>query len=432
MKNYYDILDVSEIASLAEIKKAFRQKAIKYHPDKHFGDRYLVEKFMDVKEAYDVLSDQNKRAKYDIKYHSLFVNKADSKEYNIYNEQKREKEKTEEKRYFYNDTYKPFYSYRDRVVNETPQFNPKNDHWGQPLSADVDFFILPKRIGKIVSGYSDLTKDINPSSRKETVLRYLKSIVMALIISTSIILIFSVHNYIWMIVWGVVPFGLAIGIASIMSEFEYTNTFIGVNGFAEFQCKGARNKIENSFEINFEDITDLMRVEEVRKQNLSYINTAFSFIWFKNNEIVKEVNGIHGSKEGNPEKEHATYWLNDFAERYWTLYLLDNMEKELDSKGYLEFSIYGYQNDRFIKIPYIQLGLGYIKFMTVNGDTRYNFNEIKRVYRKGTNLFIEHTNYEKKFFLFESGNKNGIPLLTLSNREYFYKAMDLLLGYKFS
>ena len=41
MKNYYDILEVSVTASLDQIKKSYRQKAIKYHPDKHFGDKYF-------------------------------------------------------------------------------------------------------------------------------------------------------------------------------------------------------------------------------------------------------------------------------------------------------------------------------------------------------------------------------------------------------
>lgn len=428
MKDYYAVLEVGFNTTQEEIKKAFRIKAVKYHPDKHFGDTYFADKFVEAKEAYDILSDTNKRLEYNIQYKIYFL-KEETQKQTVKEEKRKEKEKEEQ---FFYDPYKSFYSYQDRIVNETSQFNPKINHWGEKLSDQADFFKLPKNIGKIVSGFTTLTKEINPLNGKEITIRFIKSIVIALVISAIIIFAFSVQNPIWMIIWGIVPFAIAIWSANKGSEFKHTCTFIGVNGFAEFKCKGNRENISNSFEVNFSDITDLLRATEIRKQNFNYASTGFSFVWLNNNKIVKEVNDLHYSKEGNPEKEHTNYWLNDFAERYWTVYLLDNMEKELETKGYIDFSLYSFQNEEYVKIPYIQLSIGYIKFKSVKGDIIYNFSEIKKVYTKGTNLFIEHNNYEKKFFFFESGNKNGIPLMNLSNRQFFFRAMELLLGYKFS
>ena len=65
-KDYYKILGVSKSAESSEIKKAFRNMAMKYHPDRHKGDKRAEEKFKEVNEAYAVLSDPKKRKQYDM------------------------------------------------------------------------------------------------------------------------------------------------------------------------------------------------------------------------------------------------------------------------------------------------------------------------------------------------------------------------------
>jgi curved DNA-binding protein len=64
-KDYYKILGVSKTASTEEIKKAYRKLAVKYHPDKNQGNKAAEEKFKEANEANDVLSDPEKRKKYD-------------------------------------------------------------------------------------------------------------------------------------------------------------------------------------------------------------------------------------------------------------------------------------------------------------------------------------------------------------------------------
>lgn len=64
-KDYYEILGVSRNATQDEIKKAYRQMALKYHPDRNPGDKEAEEKFKEAAEAYEVLSDPEKRQRYD-------------------------------------------------------------------------------------------------------------------------------------------------------------------------------------------------------------------------------------------------------------------------------------------------------------------------------------------------------------------------------
>ena len=64
-RDYYEVLGVGKDADAKEIKKAYRKLAMKYHPDKNPGDKDAEEKFKEINEAYEVLSDEEKRSTYD-------------------------------------------------------------------------------------------------------------------------------------------------------------------------------------------------------------------------------------------------------------------------------------------------------------------------------------------------------------------------------
>lgn len=72
--NYYQILGIDSKATPEEIKKSYRKYASKFHPDKHNGDSFFEEKFKEIQEAYDTLSDEVKRKEYDGRINKVNMN----------------------------------------------------------------------------------------------------------------------------------------------------------------------------------------------------------------------------------------------------------------------------------------------------------------------------------------------------------------------
>jgi curved DNA-binding protein CbpA len=65
MKDYYYILGINNSASMADIKKAYKKLALKFHPDKNDGDIFFNDRFKEINEAYEILTDESKKRKYD-------------------------------------------------------------------------------------------------------------------------------------------------------------------------------------------------------------------------------------------------------------------------------------------------------------------------------------------------------------------------------
>jgi molecular chaperone DnaJ len=76
VKDYYKVLEVTPVASLQEIKKSFRRLAVIYHPDKNNGDQLAAARFVEIQEAYEVLSDPQKREEYN--YNRWYTRKTGS------------------------------------------------------------------------------------------------------------------------------------------------------------------------------------------------------------------------------------------------------------------------------------------------------------------------------------------------------------------
>ena len=101
IKNYYQILGLNFDSTKEEVKKAYRIYATKFHPDKQNNDKFFEERFKEIKEAYDILIDENKRSIYDSKLKnesksSSYSNYSDSSNKyrnSVYEEELKEKER---------------------------------------------------------------------------------------------------------------------------------------------------------------------------------------------------------------------------------------------------------------------------------------------------------------------------------------------------
>lgn len=426
--NHYQILEISIGASESEIKKAYRKLAIKYHPDKNMGDDFFASKFIEVKQAYDTLIDARIRSAYDMKLEDYLASlnqeqrHREKREY----EQRKEKEKKKDEEFHFIPN-KPFYSFRDREQQSTPQFAPELDLFYQKIADSVEFIKLPSRIGKLICGFSDLSKNEKPVSRHGKVINGVLYPSAGIAIA-YLIYEFADPNRFWEITWFVIFGGLGVLLAMGSNSFAYKHYFIGVNGFAQLSIKEKRENANVDIEINFNQMTDLFSAETEVRRNFSYEYTGYfyHFIDGRGGKALYEVDGSYDKKD-KPENLPMEYHFLREIEKYWTIYLLDNMEDEIDRTGYLQFNLYDEENGT---TPFIQLGVGYLTFLKEgNNDVTYRFNKIKRMYTKGTDLCIEHENFEKIFYFFKEGNADKIPLLQLSNRVFFYKAMELLIGY---
>ena len=135
MKDYYEILGTSFTSTNIEIKKVYRKKAIRWHPDKNQGDKECEEKFKEILEAYNVLINEESRKEYDIKY-SQFKIKFD------YLTQKDEENKIKSKT---KKQHKPLFTEEERNNQDTPEIYPEFDYIFGKLPENIDFFMFPKR-----------------------------------------------------------------------------------------------------------------------------------------------------------------------------------------------------------------------------------------------------------------------------------------------
>ena len=168
MSSYYDILEVNQTASLTEIKKAYRRLALAYHPDRNNGSEESTEKFQQIGEAYEILSDEQKRKEYD---RSISSNRFDfgQNRSSKWDEVRRNQTTTNQSTDFHPHSY-----YRSRFRRNHDPFAQFNN-----LFRDDDFFKqafedMDDLFAKKFQSQSASTATSNPNEQNEKAVGELK------------------------------------------------------------------------------------------------------------------------------------------------------------------------------------------------------------------------------------------------------------------
>ena len=147
MEDYYALLGVPRTATQDEIKKAYRNMAFKYHPDRNPGDKAAEEKFKKINEAYSVLGDSSKRAGYDAGGFDPFGNAGQ----NSYRQN-----------YGYsawgnsNESYDPFREWANYGQSQRRYYSYSSDNYEEPLGRGEAFTKLVWKALQIMIGFWSL------------------------------------------------------------------------------------------------------------------------------------------------------------------------------------------------------------------------------------------------------------------------------------
>ena len=222
-------------------------------------------------------------------------------------------------------------------------------HAGLPIAADMDFFATPPpEIGEIRSAFSTLKTDQRPLSpfARGAILFGPPSLVvggmmLAKIDEPAIEILIC-------LVW--------LPLAWYFTRFIRKCSFVGVNGIARVNCKGNRHKIDKREMFLFQDACDLRTSQTRMYHNGVYTGTTYSFIWSDpQGRKAFKLNGFYMG-EKKPPKPKDPFHFAESAETWWSVWLLNRAQEELERQGSIRFRLGG---ENFVAVGpgFIELGL---------------------------------------------------------------------------
>jgi hypothetical protein len=221
------------------------------------------------------------------------------------------------------------------------------NHAGGPLPVSGDYFVdAPREIGKLVSAYTTLREGQRPWSIGARVLISLLCMFAGFCLAVVVDLVFDLLPDCWGFFWMVVLPAGALLIAIFATKFSHTVTYVGEEGVARYCCSGNRDNVNTKEVFLFRDATHLRTTTTHHYRRGVYQNTTYAYAWTDVGGRKRyDITGTHTSKQNTPPATDYFHYARG-AELAWTMYLLDQANRQVDLAGGVSFPLKGRQSIR--------------------------------------------------------------------------------------
>jgi len=211
--------------------------------------------------------------------------------------------------------------------------------------------------------------------------------------------------------------GIGIGIVILCTGFKHTCTYVGKEGVARYTCKGSRDNVTGRV-FTFKDAAELRTQQTRHYTNNVYQGTNYTFTWsdLAGREAFK-ISGTHKAEQGNPPAKDPFHFAAA-AEQAWTIYLLDQVQAQLQMQGNIFFGLGGKN--------WVKLAEEFISVHMNGTTTECHAEDIAEVRIEQGMVEVRRKDAKKGWF-----SSTGIfrfPYGTLANAHLFLILMDKLVG----
>lgn len=297
------------------------------------------------------------------------------------------------------------------------------------------FRYIPKEVGELKFCYTNNIKS-EPYSKQERNKKLFRWIGACIAISLACWFLFN-NSPVFDAIVSIIAFVVILKTINNLTSFKGKDYFVGDDGFAILEFGNSRDNIVSKAIHKYDEFSELITEETIKKQNGAYVGTDYFFGLFSKpisteirSSIVKLIlyeEGTHNQQKPKEDQvnEHYVFWKH--IEDIWTKRKLSELVAE-NSLSEVTFSIlHSPKNEnKWYATPYVTISN---EAITVSGR-EYNRETLKNIWFENGNLVIEHVNHSKKFFgLVEKGDIERIPLTNIGNKKLFMLFLQTVIKF---
>lgn len=300
---------------------------------------------------------------------------------------------------------------------------------------EAPFRFIPTEIGELKFCYTNNIKS-EPYSKQEKNKKLFTWIGSCLAISAACWLIFN-NSPIFDTIVSIIALIVIFKTINNITNFKGKDYFVGDKGFAVVEFEKNRDIIVSKSIHKYDDFSELITGETIKKQNGAYVGTDYFFGFFSKPisiengssrvKLILDEGGTHNQEKPKDTQfnEHYTFWKQ--IEDIWTKRKLSEL---LAQNGLSEVTfslLHSPKNEeKWFATPYVTISREAI----IVGGREYNRATLKNLWFENGNLVIEHVNHSKKLFgLVEKGDIERIPLTNIGNKKLFMLYLQTVIKF---